>query len=609
MKLAAALLDWHTRTQRPFEFIEEGETVRPSYQAEENREFGVEMEKLFARLFDEAIRGVGPRMIEAIKPPTPEWARKFVEMGVYAAPGEGLKMFSEGVERIPELVMGTFGLNDFSDFKQSLTGNVYCVGSGSSHQHARFLFDILRKEIKQMVRVYVPTGLVEEDLVKSGDTVILFSQGGLKPETLDMAEYARQRGARLIVFTANPTTPILEHASKKYYYPPDWEICPTKTQGTAAAYAALIDLYAALSCQPIDRQAIYYQLLSTLFTFNDRYRATPGSYLFLPSDDLYVLAQEGQLKVSEGPLLPALVLRPGQFIHGEHLSWRRDPLATFVLMSSSDDKPELMQWLMSTYLQGKPVIDWRLSVPWPQSALVQAMNIIMLTQQLFRQTGVDPFYPPGIGESTGFHHHERIIPLLMKSKVESATAPAVKPAGYLDATFKTRAFAEAWDGVQTGSSIDQFPRSLASALKNGAEVLEVGTGTGKAARRIARAALDAGLRDVRIVGVDQSADMLAVAMEQAKQLPGINFEWLQGDATQLTTLLADRLGKFDAITGRYSFQLIDVGALSPQLIQLLRPGGILSFNMVAVNYFYDFEKGVFSPEFANTNPFKAALYE
>jgi SAM-dependent methyltransferase len=68
------------------------------------------------------------------------------------------------------------------------------------------------------------------------------------------------------------------------------------------------------------------------------------------------------------------------------------------------------------------------------------------------------------------------------------------------------------------------------------EILDVGTGTGRAALLLAR-------RGARVVGLDASAEMLAVAERRAREEPRLALAFTRGDAHALT--FGDR--SFDAV--------------------------------------------------------------
>jgi len=126
------------------------------------------------------------------------------------------------------------------------------------------------------------------------------------------------------------------------------------------------------------------------------------------------------------------------------------------------------------------------------------------------------------------------------------TAPVGQPGGpdpghYSYAHYADPATAGGFDRLRFSGPIgtllaetqEQVILSLVPALE-GRAVLDVGTGTGRAALALAR-------RGARVTGVDASAQMLGVARERAAA-EGLRVEWLEGDAHALS--FADR--SFDA---------------------------------------------------------------
>jgi len=96
-------------------------------------------------------------------------------------------------------------------------------------------------------------------------------------------------------------------------------------------------------------------------------------------------------------------------------------------------------------------------------------------------------------------------------------------------------------------------------------VLDVATGTGAVAIELARAAPGR-----TVVGIDQSAEMLAVARERARGLP---IELVEGRAESLP--FAD--GEFDALTFTYLLRYVDdPAATMRELARVVRPGGTIA---------------------------------
>jgi demethylmenaquinone methyltransferase / 2-methoxy-6-polyprenyl-1,4-benzoquinol methylase len=101
------------------------------------------------------------------------------------------------------------------------------------------------------------------------------------------------------------------------------------------------------------------------------------------------------------------------------------------------------------------------------------------------------------------------------------------------------------------------------APKAGERVLDVATGTGMVAAELRRRA------DCRVVGVDQSAEMLGAAKARfAGENSGV--ELVQGQAEQLP--FAD--ASFDAVTFTYLLRYVDdPAATMRELARVVRPGG------------------------------------
>ncbi|MGH9411896.1 MAG: class I SAM-dependent methyltransferase [Vicinamibacterales bacterium] len=123
-----------------------------------------------------------------------------------------------------------------------------------------------------------------------------------------------------------------------------------------------------------------------------------------------------------------------------------------------------------------------------------------------------------------------------------ATEAAAQPDHYSYAIYADSAMAERFDALRFSGPIgtlvaDRQEQEIAEFLApvEGQRVLDVGTGTGRAAIALAR-------RGARVTGVDASAEMIEVAARRAHQA-GVSIEFARGDAHRLQ--FADR--SFDAV--------------------------------------------------------------
>jgi SAM-dependent methyltransferase len=104
---------------------------------------------------------------------------------------------------------------------------------------------------------------------------------------------------------------------------------------------------------------------------------------------------------------------------------------------------------------------------------------------------------------------------------------------YSYAVYADPATAERFDAARFGGPIGTLiaeaqERVLARFLQpaSGMEILDVGTGTGRAAILLAR-------RGARVTGIDASAEMLTVAARRASAEPGLALTFARGDAHTL----------------------------------------------------------------------------
>jgi len=105
-----------------------------------------------------------------------------------------------------------------------------------------------------------------------------------------------------------------------------------------------------------------------------------------------------------------------------------------------------------------------------------------------------------------------------------------------------------------------------AALRTGDQVLDLGTGTGAVARRVAAIVGGSG----RVVGVDISPEMLGVARRIAASLALGNIEFLEGRAEAVPA----EDSAFDVVLGCLSMMyVIDREAAARQIARILKSGG------------------------------------
>jgi demethylmenaquinone methyltransferase/2-methoxy-6-polyprenyl-1,4-benzoquinol methylase len=151
--------------------------------------------------------------------------------------------------------------------------------------------------------------------------------------------------------------------------------------------------------------------------------------------------------------------------------------------------------------------------------------------------------------------------------------PVVGAAGKAAAPALFAGLADGYERRAAVLSLGQDPmwkRFLVSRLDVGpqAEVLDVATGTGAIAGALARRF------GCRVTGLDQSAEMLAVARERLAAA-GL------GDRVSLVRGEAERLpfpdGRFDGLTVSYLLRYVaDPAATVRELVRVLRPGATLA---------------------------------
>jgi len=163
----------------------------------------------------------------------------------------------------------------------------------------------------------------------------------------------------------------------------------------------------------------------------------------------------------------------------------------------------------------------------------------------------------------------------LEERVRSRRLPGATPEVALDAAAirdAYRRWSSSYDVVFGG--ISSFARKRAAALVNelpGRKVLEVGVGTGLALPRYAP--------DKRIVGIDLSADMLALARRRVAEHGLRNVDGLlEMDAE--ATEFAD--GQFDTAVAMFVASVVpNPRRLLAELRRVVRPGG----NILLVNHF------------------------
>jgi ubiquinone/menaquinone biosynthesis C-methylase UbiE len=119
------------------------------------------------------------------------------------------------------------------------------------------------------------------------------------------------------------------------------------------------------------------------------------------------------------------------------------------------------------------------------------------------------------------------------------------------------AIAPQWDGFRTGDSFAPFEAALAAVEGEVKDALDVGTGTGEGAVRVATR-----FPAATVIGVDVANEMLAHARRKA---PELRFQ--QADAAELP--FDD--GSFDLVTHANMIPFFD------EVARVLRPGGIAFF--------------------------------
>jgi ubiquinone/menaquinone biosynthesis C-methylase UbiE len=132
-------------------------------------------------------------------------------------------------------------------------------------------------------------------------------------------------------------------------------------------------------------------------------------------------------------------------------------------------------------------------------------------------------------------------------------------------------------GGDSGAWVNEREISLALSLvpppgpatRGGGRVLDLGCGTGRLTRALAKRS--------RAVGMDAASAMLAVAREQNTSAPtlGCGADFIQGDAFSLPFASAS----FDAVVAlRLVFHFARLDALLKEMCRVAAPGGVLVFD-------------------------------
>jgi len=107
-----------------------------------------------------------------------------------------------------------------------------------------------------------------------------------------------------------------------------------------------------------------------------------------------------------------------------------------------------------------------------------------------------------------------------------------------------------------------------AAIRLGESVLDLGTGTGSVALRVASKVGETG----RVIGNDISQEMLGLAAHKAKELNITNVEFQEGRAESIST----EDSSFDVVLASLSLMyVVDRAAAAREIGRVLRPGGRL----------------------------------
>ena len=122
-----------------------------------------------------------------------------------------------------------------------------------------------------------------------------------------------------------------------------------------------------------------------------------------------------------------------------------------------------------------------------------------------------------------------------------------------------------------------------AGLGSGMHVLDIGSGAGDVALLASRLVGPAG----SVLGVERSADAVALAQRRFAAAGITNISLVQGDLTDLTALLETHARSFDALVGRaILMHLADPAAILRKGARWLRPGGLVCFHESDLTYDY-----------------------
>ena len=129
-----------------------------------------------------------------------------------------------------------------------------------------------------------------------------------------------------------------------------------------------------------------------------------------------------------------------------------------------------------------------------------------------------------------------------------------------------RSMAEIYDQCWVPNALEPFIKDLAGAVTAGADVLDLGCGTGVLTRY---AAADAGL-DAKVAGIDPTPFMLEAARANPANPP--NIEWVEGSGEDLPFPDAS----FDTLLASQVWQYVtDREATFLEMKRVLKPGGLI----------------------------------